>query len=134
MTLNEYKEIVRNGVNSLRVRATVYYDKNQETRIIEGRVTKVQSKEYVITYGEKNEQFWLRFPLVREIENISDKGIEYSTFDRLFGPRVSTSKVELLTDEPAEKPKPKPATAFDQVDLFGNPTTPQTEQICMFGK
>lgn len=63
---------------------------------------------------------------------------ETSKQERLVNERIDTAKPD-DSEAPPEKvvpedvePQKKPATAFDQVDLFGNKTTPQTEQKDLF--
>ncbi len=93
-SVHDYKAKIKIGVN---INATVTYMRRPNEPVMRiGTVVKVQGKEYAVKYGNQpNERTWLRFPLVRELEVINGNKIQYSTFDKKTGEKVSTTIVEV---------------------------------------
>lgn len=93
-SVHDYKARIKVGT---KVNATVTYARRPDQPVNRiGEVVKVQGKEYVVKYGNQpNERIWLRFPLVRELERIDGNKVQYSTYDKKSGEKVSTTVVEV---------------------------------------
>lgn len=94
-TVQDYKAAIQLGVNVIATVAYVYQPEQKEVIRI-GPVVKIQGKEYAVKYGgQPNERFWLRFPLVREVESIEGSKITYTTWDKKRGVQISRTTVEI---------------------------------------